>query len=122
MFLNTTIILIAMAAAFVLSGIFLKSTEISMVIAGVVGMAFGVAHGWQSFMDGGRILVEGLFTNLDLALLFVTASLFVNVYAHGGALTAVTRKLVDRFDSKWALLSFMAVFMLIPGAITGAGR
>lgn len=121
MFLNTTIILIAMAAAFVLSGIFLKSTEISMVIAGVVGMAFGVAHGWQSFMDGGRILVEGLFTNLDLALLFVTASLFVNVYAHGGALTAVTRKLVDRFDSKWALLSFMAVFMLIPGAITGAG-
>lgn len=121
MFLNTTIILIAMAAAFVLSGIFLKSTEISMVIAGVVGMAFGVAHGWQSFMDAGRILVEGLFTNLDLALLFVTASLFVNVYAHGGALTAVTRKLVDRFDSKWALLSFMAVFMLIPGAITGAG-
>ncbi|MGJ4851240.1 Na+/H+ antiporter NhaC family protein [Bacillota bacterium Meth-B3] len=121
MFLNTTVILIAMAAAFVLSGIFLKSTEISMVIAGVVGMAFGVAHGWQSFADAGRILVEGLFTNLDLALLFVTASLFVNVYAHGGALAAVTRKLVSRFDSKWALLSFMAVFMLIPGAITGAG-
>ncbi len=121
MYLDTTIILIAMAAAFVLSSIFLKSTEISMVVTAVVGMVFGVVHGWQGPMDGVRILVEGLFTNLDLALLFVTASLFVNVYSNSGSLTAVTRKLVGQFNSKWILMTFMAIFMLIPGAITGAG-
>ncbi|MEG2388510.1 MAG: citrate transporter [Clostridia bacterium] len=119
MYLDTSIILIAMVAAFVLSSIFLKSTELSMVISAVVGMCFGVAHGWND--SAPRILVEGLFTNLDLAILFVCASLFVNVYSHSGAMTAVTRKLVNKFENKWILLAFMAIFMLIPGAITGAG-
>ncbi len=121
MYLDTSIILIAMALAFVLSSIFLKSTEISMAITAVVGMVFGVAHQWQNGMDGTRILIEGLSTNLDLAILFVTASLFVNVYSNSGSLTALTRNLVNKFDNKWILLCFMAIFMLVPGAITGAG-
>lgn len=119
MYLDTTIILIAMVATFILSSYFLKSTELSMVLTGVVGIIFGIAHGWND--SAPRILVEGLFTNLDLAILFVCASMFVNVYSHTGAMTSVTRRLVNRFENKWILMAFMALFMLIPGAITGAG-
>ena len=119
MYLDTSIILVAMVAAFVLSTIFLKSPDISMVIAASVGLLFGVAHGWTDSFP--RVLVEGLFTNLDIAILFIAASVFINIYSSTGAFTSVTRKLVSRFNSKWVLLSFMAVFMLIPGALTGAG-
>ena len=48
MYLDTTIILIAMVVAFALSSIFLKTAEISMIIAASVGILFGVAHGWTS--------------------------------------------------------------------------
>ena len=43
MFLDTTIILVAMVATFVISTIVLKSPEISMVITGIVGVIFGAA-------------------------------------------------------------------------------
>lgn len=104
-----------MVAAFVLSSWKLKSPEISMVIAAIVG-ALVAGLGFPV-----RVLVEGLFTNFDLAILFVCASVFVNVYSYTGAMNAVTRKLVANVDSKWLLLIFMAIFMLIPGALTGAG-
>lgn len=116
---DIVIIFIAMAATFVVCSKFLKSTEISMAAAGVVGIIFSTAHGWTG--EPVKVLVEGLFTNLDLAILFICASLFVNVYSESGALTAITRKLVRRVESKWVLMIFMAIFMLIPGALTGAG-
>ena len=90
-----------------------------MAAAGVVGIIFATAHGWTT--EPVKLLVEGLFTNLDLAILFVCASLFVNVYSESGALTAVVRKLVNKVNNKWVLMIFMALFMLIPGALTGAG-
>ena len=119
MYISTSIILVAMVVAFVLSSIFLKSPDISMAITAVVGVLFGVGFGWTTSIS--RVLVEGLFVNLDIALLFIAASVFVNVYSATGAISTVTRKLVSRFQSKWVLLAFMAVFMLIPGALTGAG-
>jgi len=115
MYLTTSIVLAAMIAAFVLSSWKLKSPELSMVIAAVAGALVG-GLGFPV-----RVLVEGLFTNFDLAILFVTASIFVNVYSHTGAMNAVTRKLVQNVNSKWLLLVFMAMFMLVPGALTGAG-
>jgi CitMHS family citrate-Mg2+:H+ or citrate-Ca2+:H+ symporter len=115
MYLKTSIVFAVMVASFVLSSWKLKSPEISMVIAAAVG-AIAAGLGFPV-----RILVEGLFTNLDLAILFVCASLFVNVYSYTGAMNIVTRKLVGKVASKWLLLIFMAIFMLIPGALTGAG-
>ncbi len=115
MYLTTSLVLAAMAASFALASWKLKSPELSMAIAAVVGALVG-GLGFPT-----RILVEGLFTNLDLAILFVCASVFVNVYSYTGAMNAVTRKLVRSVDSKWLLLVFMAIFMLIPGALTGAG-
>lgn len=117
--IDVVIILIAMVAAFVISGKYLKSTEISIAISGVVGILMSTIHGWAS--EPIKLIIEGLFTNLDLAILFVCASLFVNIYSDTGAMAAMTRKLVKTFNSKWVLLIFMAIFMLIPGAVTGAG-
>lgn len=123
MYLTTSIILLIMAAAFVLGSIFLKSPELSMFLAavcgGIAGMFFGV--GDLEIQRTITVLVEGLFTNFDLAILFVCASFFVNVYSHTGAMTAVTRKLIGKVQNKWVILTFMAIFMLIPGALTGAG-
>lgn len=118
-YVSTTIVLVAMVAAFVLSSIFLKSPEISLAITAAVAVAFGCGFGWTDSFS--RVLVEGLFVNLDTALIFITASIFVNIYSNTGAIDTVTRKLVSRFNNKWALLAFMGVFMLIPGALTGAG-
>lgn len=115
MYLKTSLVLAAMVLSFTLSSWKLKSPEISMVVAAVVG-ALIAGLGFPV-----RILVEGLFTNFDLAILFVCASVFVNVYSYTGAMNAVTHKLVRTVDSKWLMLVFMAVFMLVPGALTGAG-
>ncbi len=116
----TFILLIVMIAAFVLSSIKLKSPDISMVVAAVVIAIVGTFM----FPDLGnptRYLVEGLFVNLDLAMLFIAASLFVNIYAHSGAISTITRGIVEKINNKWLLMSIMGVLMLVPGALTGAG-
>ncbi|HRC83100.1 MAG TPA: hypothetical protein PKW00_05060 [Rectinema sp.] len=115
MYLKTSIVLAAMVVSFALSSWKLKSPEISMVITAIVG-ALVAGLGLPV-----RILVEGLFTNFDLAILFVCASVFINIYSYSGSINIVTRKLVQRVDNKWVLLICMAIFMLIPGALTGAG-
>lgn len=92
----TLILLIVMIVAFVLSSIKLKSPDISMVVAAVVIAIVGTFM----FPDLGnptRYLVEGLFVNLDLAMLFIAASLFVNIYAHSGAISTITRGYVKTF-------------------------
>lgn len=115
MYIKTAIVLAAMVISFIISSWRLKSAEISMVIAAVTGAAVA-GLGFPV-----RILVEGLFTNFDLAILFACASVFVNVYSFTGAMNSVTRKLVMNVESKWLMFIFMAVFMMIPGALTGAG-
>lgn len=116
----TLILLIVMIVAFVLSSIKLKSPDISMVVAAVVIAIVGTFM----FPDLGnptRYLVEGLFVNLDLAMLFIAASLFVNIYAHSGAISTITRGIIEKIHNKWLLMSIMGILMLIPGALTGAG-
>lgn len=123
MYLTTAIILLLMAAAFILGSIFLKSPEISMFLAAIVGGIAGIAFqvGDLNFIRLVSVTVEGLFTNFDLAILFVCASFFVNIYSYTGAMTAMTRKLIGGVSNKWVILVFMAIFMIIPGALTGAG-
>lgn len=117
--MDIVIIAIAMVIAFVVCSKVLKSTEISMAIAGVVAVIFTAAHGWTN--EPVKIIVEGLFTNLDLAMTFFFATLFINIYSSGGAMNAVTRSVVTHVNNKWLLLALMAVLMIIPGAISGAG-
>lgn len=117
--MDIVVILIAMVIAFVVCSKVLKSTEISMAIAGVVAVIFTTAHGWTN--EPVKIIVDGLFTNMDLAMTFFFATLFINIYSSSGAMNAVTRSIVTHVNNKWILLALMAVLMLIPGAISGAG-
>jgi len=105
-----------MVAVFVLCSWKLKSPEISMVITAIVG-ALVAGFGFPV-----RLLVEGTLTYLDLALLFITASLFMNFYSEIGATNALIRGMVKTFyDKKWLMLFLLAFVMLVPGAFTGAG-
>ena len=79
----TLILLIIMVAAFVLSSIKLKSPDISMAVAAVV-LAIAGTIAVPELGNPIRYLVEGLFVNLDLALLFIAASIFINIYSHSG--------------------------------------
>lgn len=118
-YVSTTIVLVAMVAAFVISSLLFKSPDISLAIAATVAVCFGCGFGWTDSLP--RVLVEGLFVNLDIALLFIAASIFVNIYSKTGAIDVVTRKIVSRVNNKWILLAIMGVMMIIPGALTGAG-
>lgn len=116
----TLILLIIMLAAFILSSIKLKSPDISMVVAAVVLAIAGVIA-VPELGSPIRYLVEGLFVNLDLAMLFIAASIFVNIYAYSGAISTVTRGIVSKVGNKWLLMAILGILMLLPGAITGAG-
>ena len=116
MTLQTTYTLVAMVAVFALSSWKLKSPEISMVITAIFG-ALVAGFGFPV-----RLLIEGTLTYFDLALLFLTASLFMNFYSEIGATNALVRNLVQKFyQHKWVMLFLLAFVMLIPGAFTGAG-
>ncbi len=116
MYVETSLVLAVMAVVFALCSWKLKSPEISMVITAIAGALAGRL--WFPV----RLLVEGTFTYFDVGLIFITASVFINVYSATGAMNALVRKMVDQFYSrKWVLFSILAVIMLIPGALTGAG-
>ncbi len=115
MYAQTTLVLVVMVIAFTLASWKLKSAEISMVIAAIAG-ALAAGFGFPT-----RLIVEGMFTFFDVGLTFVSAALFINIYSYTGAMDAVIRRMVEKVQSKWVLLIFMAIFMLIPGALTGAG-
>ncbi len=118
--LLTFILLLVMIATFILSSIKLKSPDISMVVAAVVIAIVGMFM-FPALGSPIRYLVEGLFVNLDLAMLFIAASIFVNIYSYSGALSNITRGIVEKVNNKWLLMAIMGILMIIPGALTGAG-
>lgn len=116
----TLILLILMIASFVISSVKLRSPDISMVVAAIT-IAIAGLFTIPELGSPIRYLVEGLFVNLDLAMLFIAASIFVNIYAHSGAVSCITRTIVEKVNNKWILIFLMGLLMLIPGALTGAG-
>ncbi len=116
MYLETTIVAIIMVATFAIASWKLKSPEISMVITAIVGALVG-GFGFPS-----RLLVEGMFTYFDVGLVFLTASVFINIYSETGAMNALVRWIVKKFyDKKWLMLVLLGILLIIPGALTGAG-
>ena len=112
----TSYTLAAMVATFVVASWRLKSPELSMVVTALVGALVG-GLGFPA-----RLVVEGMFTFLDLAFIFITACVFMNAYSEVGAMNALVRALVVRLHRrKWLLLLVLACLMLVPGALTGAG-
>ena len=115
-YVTTSYTLAAMVVTFVVGSWRLQSPELSMVVTAVVG-ALVAGLGFPA-----RLFVEGTFTFLDLAFIFITACVFMNAYSEVGAMNALVRALVVRLHRrKWLLLLVLALLMLIPGALTGAG-
>jgi hypothetical protein len=110
------IILGVMVLAYALAKLLKLSTEISMFIATVAGCVAG------GFGISPRQIAEGAMTYLDINLIFITATLFMNILKESGGVAFVVRGMFKRFRRRRAiLLVLLTILLLIPGALTGAG-
>lgn len=92
------------------------STELAMVAAAIGGAAAG-----GSILPA-RQLAEGAATYLDINLIFIFATLFMNLLKASGGVAFVVREILRRFHHQRALLlALLTLVLLVPGALTGAG-
>jgi len=111
-----TLVLAVMVAAFVAAKLFKISTELALFAAALAG-ALAAGEGLPA-----RAIVEGAFTYFDIVLIFVTATLFMNLLKESGAAAFVVRAILRRFHRRKApLFVLLALLLLVPGALTGAG-
>lgn len=116
MFLHVILILVAMAAALVVAKLLKLSTELSILAMALVGALAGGAG------IPARHIAEGSVAYLDICLIFITATLFMNIVKESGGIDYLVRAVLLRFHKQRAiLLILLMLFMLIPGAFTGAG-
>jgi len=116
MFTQAGIVLGAMLAVYVVVRLFRLSTEIAMfgaAVGGALVAGFGLPV---------RHVAEGAATYLDINLIFVTATLFMNLLKESGGVAFVVRAILRRFHrSRALLLVLLTILLLVPGALTGAG-
>jgi CitMHS family citrate-Mg2+:H+ or citrate-Ca2+:H+ symporter len=113
---SASIILAAMVAAYIIAKVLKLTTELSMLAAALVGALVGGA-GLPA-----RHIVEGAFTYLDICLIFITATLFMNLLKEAGGAAFAVRRILQRFHRhKFILFVLLAFLLLVPGALTGAG-
>jgi CitMHS family citrate-Mg2+:H+ or citrate-Ca2+:H+ symporter len=116
MFAYAGIVLGVMVVVYVAAKSFKLSTELAMLAAALAG---GVAGG---FGLPARHIAEGAMTYLDINLIFITATLFMNILKDSGGIAFVVRGIIGRFHrSRALLLMLLTVLLLLPGALTGAG-
>ncbi|KPK95645.1 C4-dicarboxylate ABC transporter [bacterium SM23_31] len=116
MFTYAGIILGVMVSIYIIAKIFKLSTELSMLAAAIAG---GLAGG---FRIPARHIAEGAMTYLDINLIFITATLFMNILKESGGVAFVVRRILKRFHrSRTLLFILLTLLLLIPGALTGAG-
>jgi CitMHS family citrate-Mg2+:H+ or citrate-Ca2+:H+ symporter len=107
-----------MVAAFVIAKVLLKlSNELCILVTALVGSVFSNGTGIPV-----RHIAEGSIAYLDMCLIFITATLFMNIVKESGGIDFVVRKVLNRFHGQRIVLLIILMFlMLIPGALTGAG-
>src|SRR5512137_164796 len=116
MFTQAGIILGVMVAVYVVVRALRLTTELSMFAAALAG-ALVAGEGIPA-----RHIAEGAATYLDINLIFVTATLFMNLLRESGGVAFVVRRILTRFHrSRLLLLILLPLVLLIPGALTGAG-
>jgi CitMHS family citrate-Mg2+:H+ or citrate-Ca2+:H+ symporter len=116
MFASAGIILGVMVVVYLIAKALKLSTELAMLAAAVAG---GLAGG---FGLPARHYAEGAITYLDINLIFITATLFMNILKESGGVAFVVRGILKRFHrSRVLLLVLLTVLLLVPGALTGAG-
>jgi CitMHS family citrate-Mg2+:H+ or citrate-Ca2+:H+ symporter len=113
---SAALVLGVMVAAYVVAKILKVSTELSLFAAALAGALAG-GNGIPA-----RHIVEGAFTYFDIVLIFVTATLFMNLLKESGAAVFVVRAILRRFHRhKAPLFVLLTLLLLVPGALTGAG-
>lgn len=116
MFASTQIILAVMVVVYIIAKALKVSTEISMFLAAIAGALAG-GKGIPA-----RHIAEGAFTYLDIILIFITATLFMNILKESGGVAYVVREVLRKFHRKKIILFILITFLLlVPGALTGAG-
>lgn len=116
------VLLGAFAFVYILGVYFKLSAELNLLVAatltGVIGVLFGAVHP----LDLPRHLVEGTFAYLDIVLIFVAGAMFMNIMQEGGAIDWIVYYIVSS-TKKWRPLTLilLAILLLVPGALTGAG-
>jgi hypothetical protein len=116
MFQQAGLILAVMVAVYVIVRALRLTTELSMFAAAVAG-ALAAGQGVPA-----RHIAEGAATYLDINLIFITATLFMNLLKESGGVAFVVRRILTRFHrQRVLLLSLLALLLLVPGALTGAG-
>ncbi len=116
MYTSTQIILAVMVVTYIIVRLFKVSTELALFSAAIAGALAGGA-GIPT-----RHIVEGAFTYLDIILIFITATLFMNLLKESGGVAFVVREILARFHRKKSVLFVLITFLLLlPGALTGAG-
>lgn len=116
MFAYAGIVLGVMVVVYIAAKLFKLSTELAMLAAALAG---GIAGG---FGLPARHIAEGAMTYLDINLIFITATLFMNILKDSGGIAFVVRGIIRRFHRNRALLLvLLTVLLLLPGALTGAG-
>ncbi len=116
LFTSTEIILAVMVLTYIIARILKVSTELSMFAAALAGALAGGAG------IPARHIVEGAFTYLDIVLIFITATLFMNILKESGGVAYVVRGILRKFfRSKSILFILITLLLLLPGALTGAG-
>jgi len=116
MFTEAGIILGVMVAVYAAARAARLATELAMVAAALGGAVAG------GYWFPARQLAEGAATYLDINLIFITATLFMNLLKESGGVAFVVRGIIRRFHRQRALLlSLLSLVLLVPGALTGAG-
>ena len=110
------IVLGVMVLAFAGAKLFKLSAELSMLVAALGGSVAG------GFWIPTRQIAEGAMTYLDINLIFITATLFMNILKESGGVAFVVRRTFERFHARRVvLLGVLTLLLLLPGALTGAG-
>ncbi len=116
MFTYAEIVLGVMVVVYVAAKSFKLSTELAMLAAALGGALVG------GFGLPTRHIAEGAMTYLDINLIFITATLFMNILKESGGIAFAVRRILVRFHkSRALLLLLLTVLLLLPGALTGAG-
>jgi len=116
MFTYATIVLGVMVVVYIAAKSFKLSTELAMFAAAIGGAIAG------GFGLPARHIAEGAMTYLDINLIFITATLFMNILKESGGIAFAVRRILVRFHQRRALLMILlTALLLIPGALTGAG-
>lgn len=116
MFTWAGIVLGVMVGVYVGAKLIKLSTELSMFAAALGGALAG------GFGLPARHIAEGAMTYLDINLIFITATLFMNILKESGGVAYTVRGILVRFHRSRALLVILlTVLLLLPGALTGAG-